>query len=39
MAISPFWAEAMQKSTLSLTTSRGIIPNEEVVSLTKMAPY
>ena len=39
IAIKPFCADAIQKSTLSFTTSRGIIPNVEVVSLTKIAPY
>ena len=39
MAISPFWADAMQKSTLSSTTSRGIMPKVDVVSVMKMAPY
>ena len=37
--IKPFWADAMQKSTLSFTMSNGIIPSEEVVSEIKIAPY
>ena len=39
MAMRPFWAEAMQKSTLSFTTSSGIMPKVDVVSVMKMALY
>ncbi len=37
IAISPFCAEAMQKSTLSLTMSNGIMPSDDVVSTTNIA--
>ena len=38
IAISPFWAEAIQKSTLSVRRSRGIMPSEDVVSVIIIAP-